>query len=152
MKIIINVFITIFCIGSLNTFEIKKTEPLKDDYNVKVIIKGIRSEKGKLVLAIFKDQEGFKTRNPVKRVELNKSELEGNEILLNLDPGTYGFSVLDDENENNKMDYNFIGIPKEGFGFSNYYHKGLSKPHFDKFKFEIISNKIKLIEIQLRYL
>ncbi len=151
MKIIINVFITIFCIGSLNVFEIKNTAPLKNDYNVKVVINGIRSEKGKLVLAIFKDQEGFKNRKPIKRVELNKSELEGNEIVLKLNPGIYGLSVLDDENENNKMDYNFIGMPKEGFGFSNYYHKGLSKPHFDKFKFEIIKNKIKLIDIQLRY-
>lgn len=152
MKIITSVFITIFCIGSLDVFEIKNTVRLNDNYNVKVVINGMRSEKGKLVLAIFKDQEGFKNRKPIKRVELNKSELEGNEIVLKLNPGTYGFSVLDDENENNKMDYNFIGIPKEGFGFSNYYHKGLSKPHFDKFKFEIINNKIKLIAIQLRYL
>lgn len=136
----------------LDVFEIKNTLRLNDDYNVKVVINGIRSEKGKLVLAIFKDQESFINRKPIKRVELNKSELERNEIVLKLNPGTYGFSVLDDENENNKMDYNFIGIPKEGFGFSNYYHKGLSKPHFDKFKFKINNNKIKLIDIQLRYL
>jgi uncharacterized protein (DUF2141 family) len=152
MKIITSVFITILTtIGSLEVFEIKNTTHLNDRYNVKVVIEGVRSEKGKLVLAIFKDQEGFKNRKPIKRVELIKSELEGNEFVLNLDPGTYGISVLDDENENNKMDYNFIGMPKEGFGFSNYYHKGLSKPHFDKFKFKINSNKIKLIDIQLRY-
>ena len=151
MKIITSVFITIFCIGSLGVFEIKRTVPLKDDYNVKVIIKGVRSEKGKLVLAIFKDQEGFKNKKPVKKIELNKSESGVSEIELNLIPGTYGFSVLDDENENNKMDYNFIGLPKEGFGFSNYYHKGLSKPHFNKFKFEINNKSVELIEIRLIY-
>ena len=152
MKIITSIFITILTtIGSLEVFEIKNTTHLNDRYNVKVVIEGVRSEKGKLVLAIFKDQDGFKNRKPIKRIELIKSELEGNEIVLNLDPGTYGFSVLDDENENNKMDYNFIGMPKEGFGFSNYYHKGLSKPHFDKFKFKINNKKIKLIAIQLRY-
>ena len=151
MKILIIVFISIFCIGSLDVFEIKNTICLNDDYNVKVVITGIRSEKGKLVLGVFKDQDGFKHRKPIKRIELNKSELEGNDIVLKLNPGIYGLSVLDDENENNKMDYNFFGIPKEGFGFSNYYHKGLSKPHFDKFKFKIDENKIKLINIQLRY-
>ena len=151
MKIIISAFITILSIGSLEVFEIKNTH-LNEPYNVKVVIEGVRSEKGKLVLAVFKDQEGFKNKRPIKRVELNKSELEGSEIVLSLDKGNYGISVLDDENNNNKMDYSFIGIPKEGFGFSNYYHKGLSKPHFDKFKFEINNTSVELIEIRLRYL
>jgi uncharacterized protein (DUF2141 family) len=123
-----------------------------DDYNVKVVIEGVRSKKGKIVIAVFKDQEDFKTRKPVKRIELNKSELEGNEIMFSLDKGVYGISILDDENNNNKMDYNFFGIPKEGFGFSNYYHEGFSKPHFDKFKFEISNQTLNLIEIRVRYM
>ena len=120
--------------------------------DIKIVIEGVRSGKGKIVLAVFKDQEGFKNKKPIKRLVLNKSEFEGNEIILSLDTGIYGISVLDDENDNNKMDYNFIGMPKEGFGFSNYYHKGLSKPHFDKFKFEIKNKSVELIEIRLRYI
>ena len=123
-----------------------------NDANVKVIIEGVRSKKGKLVIAIFNDQESFKRRKPINKVVLNKSEIKGNEIAFNLESGIYGISVLDDENDNNKMDYNFIGIPKEGFGFSNYYHEGLSKPQFDKFKFEINNRKAVLIEIRLRYM
>jgi uncharacterized protein (DUF2141 family) len=152
MKFLISVFISVICgIGSLFVDETPNNVLLNDN-NVKVVIEGVRSAKGKLVLAVFKDQEGFKTRNPVKRIELNKDELERNEIMLSLDMGIYGISVLDDENNNNKMDYSFFGIPKEGFGFSNYYHKGLSKPHFDKFKFEIKNTSVELIEIRLRYL
>ena len=152
MKLIISLCISIiFGIGSLFIGEANNNVH-ENDNNVKVVIEGVRSEKGKLVLAIFKDQGAFKNRKPIKRVEFNKSGLEGIQIELNLDPGTYGFSVLDDENNNNKMDYNFIGIPKEGFGFSNYYHKGLSKPHFDKFKFEIKNKSVELIEIRLRYI
>jgi uncharacterized protein (DUF2141 family) len=123
-----------------------------DDYNVKVVIEGVRSKKGKIVIAVFKDQEDFKTRKPVKRIELNKSELEGNEIMFSLDTGIYGISILDDENDNNKMDYNFFGIPKEGFGFSNYYHEGLSKPTFDKFKFEINNQILQIIKVRVRYM
>jgi uncharacterized protein (DUF2141 family) len=44
---------------------------------------------------------------------------------------------LDDENSTGKMEYNMFGIPREGFGFSNYYHKGLLKPHFDAFSFSV---------------
>lgn len=122
-----------------------------DNKNVTVVIEGVRSEKGKLILAVFKDQQGFKMRKPIKRIVLKKSELKEYEVSLHLDPGTYGITLLDDENLNHRMDYNFIGIPKEGFGFSNYYHTGLSKPHFDRFKFEIEANTLQLIEIQIRY-
>ena len=120
--------------------------------NVKVVIEGMRSKKGKIVLAVFKDQEGFKARKPVKRIVLDKSELEGNEIVFSLDKGIYGISILDDENDNDKMDYNFFGLPKEGFGFSNYYHEGFSKPHFDQFKFEVKNQTSEAIEIRLRYM
>jgi uncharacterized protein (DUF2141 family) len=34
-------------------------------------------------------------------------------------PGRYAAVVIHDENSNMKLDRNFLGIPKEGFGFSN---------------------------------
>ncbi len=152
MKDVILVFIAILsCLGDLSNKETANNISANDD-NVKVVIEGVRSEKGKIVLAVFKDQEGFKTRTPVKRIVLKKSELGGNKITLSLDKGIYAISVLDDENNNNKMDYNFFGMPKEGFGFSDYYHKGLSKPHFDEFKFEIVDGLVKRIDIRLRYM
>ena len=143
--------IAIFCLEGFAN--IKWTNNFyTNDNNVKVVIEGVRSKKGKIVIAVFKDQEGFKARKPVKRIVLNKSELEENEIVFSLDIGVYGISIFDDENGNNKMDYNFFGIPKEGFGFSNYYHEGFSKPIFDDFKFEINDQIVELIEIRLRYM
>jgi uncharacterized protein (DUF2141 family) len=38
--------------------------------------------------------------------------------------------VIHDENRNAKLDRNLIGIPKEGFGFANNPHVGLSAPRF----------------------
>jgi len=150
------IFFSIIGYGQINLLAEFNIEPNNEissnDANVKVVIKGVRSEKGKLVIAIFKDQESFEKRKPIKKVVLDKSEIKGNEIAFNLSPGTYGISVLDDENDNNVMDYNFLKIPKEGFGFSNYYHEGFSKPHFDTFTFEIIDGTIKKIDIRLRYM
>jgi len=34
-------------------------------------------------------------------------------------PGTYALVVIHDENMNGKLDTNWVGIPKEGYGFSN---------------------------------
>ena len=152
MKLTISFLLSfLFGVNSLFINQIVNN-PNTTNQDIKIVIEGVRSGKGKIVLAVFKDQEGFKNKKPIKRLVLNKSEFEGNEIILSLDTGIYGISVLDDENDNNKMDYNFLGIPKEGFGFSNYYHEGLSKPHFDKFKFEINTIPLELIEIRLRYI
>jgi uncharacterized protein (DUF2141 family) len=143
--------IFIFCLGGFPN--IKWTNNVyTNDNNVKVVIEGVRSKKGKIIIAVFKNQDGFKTRKPIKRMVLNKSELEVNEIVFSLDNGVYGISIFDDENDNNKMDYNFFGIPKEGFGFSNYYHEGFSKPNFDNFKFEIKDQLLETIVIRIRYM
>lgn len=36
-----------------------------------------------------------------------------------LKPGKYAVMVMHDENDNGKLDSNILGIPKEGYGFSN---------------------------------
>ena len=47
-----------------------------------------------------------------------------------LPPGDYGVAAIHDENGNHKLDRNFFGVPKEGFGFANNPHVGLSAPAF----------------------
>lgn len=47
-----------------------------------------------------------------------------------LSPGDYGVAAIHDENSNHRLDRNFLGIPKEGFGFANNPHVGLSAPPF----------------------
>ncbi len=51
-------------------------------------------------------------------------------VMENLPPGDYGVVTIHDENKNRKLDRNFIGIPKEGFGFANNPHVGLSAASF----------------------
>ena len=55
------------------------------------------------------------------------------EAVASLDdvpPGDYGVVAIHDENKNHKLDRNFFGIPKEGFGFANNPHVGLSAPAY----------------------
>ena len=51
-------------------------------------------------------------------------------VIEDVPPGEYGVVTIHDENKNRKLDRNFIGIPKEGFGFANNPHVGLSAPAF----------------------
>jgi len=59
-------------------------------------------------------------------------------VKFSLEPGIYGLSLLDDREQRRKMEYNFARLPKEGFGFSDYYHTGPYK------------TKIRLIQVQYR--
>ena len=40
-------------------------------------------------------------------------------LSFKIPPGTYAVKLHIDENENGKLDTNFLGIPKEQYGFSN---------------------------------
>lgn len=55
---------------------------------------------------------------------------EATAIMQDLPAGDYGVVAIHDENKNHKLDRNFLGIPKEGFGFANNPHIGLSAPAY----------------------
>lgn len=46
-------------------------------------------------------------------------------------PGRYAVQIYHDENGNGRLERNFIGIPKEGYGFSNDIKPGFGPPNFD---------------------
>lgn len=123
------------------------------DYNVEIEVKNIKTTKGCLILALFIDEESFKNEIPIKRIKYSKSNVKNDKTLIKLKlvKGIYGFSVLDDENNNGKMDYTILGFPLEGCGLSNFELSGFSRPSFDKFKVEILENAINNIVIKIKY-
>jgi uncharacterized protein (DUF2141 family) len=121
---------------------------------VEVVITGIRTPKGQMVIGVFKDNESFKKEKSFLEKRFAKNDISKGEmrVQFSLEPGIYGLSVMDDENSNGKMEYNFLGMPREGFGFSDYYHKGFTRPKFDSFKFSIDKDQTKKITIRIRYM
>ena len=120
--------------------------------NVEVKITGIRSAKGQIAIGIFLDDETFQKEKQYLSKKFEKSTLVKGEmnVRFSLEPGTYGLSLLDDENSDGKMKYNFLGIPKEGFGFSDYYHTGFKMPKFKSFSFSIDKDQVKRITVRMR--
>ena len=57
--------------------------------------------------------------------------------LSDIEPGIYAIKTFQDENKNEKMDFSWLGIPLERFGFSNNARPLLDQPSFDAAKFEI---------------
>ena len=122
--------------------------------NVEVVITGIRASKGQMVIGVFKDNETFQKEESFLEKRFTKNGISNGEmrVRFTLEPGIYGLSLLDDENNDGKMEYNFLRLPMEGFGFSDYYHTGFTKPKFDSFKFNIDQNQIRRITIRIRYM
>jgi uncharacterized protein (DUF2141 family) len=156
MKFIITLFSWLFFLNTPN--HIQRQETLNPEkarlVDVELIIKKIRTNKGKIRIGIFKDNASFDKEIPFKAVLSSKQTLSNGVLKVNtqLEPGVYGASLVDDENDNDKMDYNFVGIPKEGFGFSNYYHTGFTKPKIQAFQFEVKEGVSPKIEMVIRYL
>ena len=87
-------------------------------------IEGLRSGQGQIAYSVFsaEDPKGF-PGNPEKAKARGVVELKGvTEMTIetsNLPEGNYAVALLHDENSDSKLNTNFIGIPREGFGFSN---------------------------------
>lgn len=118
-----------------------------------VHITNIRNTLGQLCLAIFADETGFKAEKPCWEMKCSKKDIVNGEFRIQIPfkSGKFGLSVLDDEDQTGSMEYGFLGIPKKGFGFSDYYLKGLTKPVFDDFKFDIQKNETKKLTVKMKY-
>ncbi len=121
---------------------------------VEVTITGLKNSKGQIVIGVFKDNPTFQKEDAFLSKSFRKEEIiEGKmKVTFSLEPGVWGLSLLDDENMSGLMEYNFIGIPKEGFGFSDYYHSGITKPKFESFVFTTEKGQKKKISIKVRYM
>jgi len=119
-----------------------------------VHVNGARNTKGKIGVSLFQSPQGFPedTSKAIRQesVEIDPSTMSTQVVFKNLPQGTYAVSVLHDENGNGKMDKNFVGMPKEGYGASNNPKKKMHAPTFDEAKFSL-DNAEQTIGVTLIY-
>lgn len=65
-----------------------------------------------------------------------------------LAPGTYALMITHDENGNGKLDTNALGMPLEGFGFSNN-PRVMRKPTFAEAQFTVGADDV-VVAVELR--
>jgi uncharacterized protein (DUF2141 family) len=58
-------------------------------------------------------------------------------VFDDLAPGTYAVGAYHDENNNGRLDTDFIGYPREGYALSNGVRAALSRPRFTDAAFAI---------------
>ena len=87
-----------------------------------VVISDIRSDIGVLNIGVYDNKNDWLGSSTVQKRSL---QVLGNSVggvvttSFKVEPGEYAISVHHDDNDNGKIDTNFIGIPKEPTGLSN---------------------------------
>ncbi len=112
---------------------------------------GLRNDKGLIAIGINSSPDGWPRKPQMDPNWKKRNIVEGvfTARVENLPYGTYAVSVLDDENSNLDIDM-FLGIPKEGWGFSMNPPFKLSAPKFEECSF-ILDKPLKQITINMRY-
>lgn len=94
-----------------------------------VIVKNIKSESGKIRIALVENENDFPeavTTSFKEVVSAKKGDVSY--TFKKLKPGKYAVSAFQDLNSNEKLDTNFFGIPSEPYGVSGNPKSG--KPKF----------------------
>lgn len=104
--------------------------------NLKVTFKGLSSDKGKLFVAVYNHKDNF-LKTEFKGEITDVKDGKAFAIFKNLPNGVYAVSSFHDENNNGKLDTNFLGIPKEPHACSNNAKGSFGPPKFKDAKFSL---------------
>lgn len=120
-----------------------------DKHDLQVVVTGFDETKGTAIIGLFRSSDRFNEMPWMAEKVL----VSGNSLVVHfrdVPEGTYAISVIHDANDNGKIDKNFIGIPTEGFGFSNNVMGTFGPPGFSAASFHCPASQP--VEIKLRYM
>ncbi len=98
-------------------------------------VTGLRNNNGLIILQLVDENQ--------KDVKSQKGVIKNNKCTIifdDLKSAKYAFRYFHDENKNNKLDTKWLGIPVEGFGFSNNAKGKFGPPAFEKWIFDLKGN------------
>ncbi|MEO9532070.1 MAG: DUF2141 domain-containing protein [Crocinitomicaceae bacterium] len=141
--------ISLIVFGSIFLAPLQQEETEKCTLTVE--LSNIRNNEGSLFIFLYNYENQFPD-NPFKYFEIKKENVSNNRMLVNIpnmDKGKYAISLIDDENNNADLD-RFLGIPTEGYGFSNNVKPLLSLPNYNDLLFDLNQNWLRL-NLKLQY-
>ena len=115
-----------------------------------IIVKNIRNDAGILLVAVCDAPSFLETGCPYQgRVAADGRQAEL--VFVDVEPGRYAVQIVHDENANETLDRNVLGVPKEGYGFSNNPASPFGPPSFDAAAIAVGEETIQ-VRVALRYL
>ncbi|WP_149195669.1 DUF2141 domain-containing protein [Luteimonas suaedae] len=117
--------------------------------DLEVRLQGLRSQDGSVRVSVVDSAAGWDGEAaPVAAQQLTAT---GNAVRMHvadLAPGAYAVMAFHDENGNGRLDTNLVGMPVEGYGFSNN-PQVMRKPTFDEARFDLGADDL-VLDIAIR--
>ena len=114
-----------------------------------LVVPGLASNEGKVIIALFDSAEGFEEEGAFVRSAFVEPENQRAVWTFgDLPFGEYALRLFHDENGNEKLDTNWVGMPKERYGFSNDARGKFGPPGYEAAKFLFESDGMT-IEVKL---
>lgn len=120
---------------------------------INVKIENIGNNTGVIACAIFESPEGFPKKFLKFASKVMITQIKGRDASFefsDIKPGQYAIVVIHDENHDGKLETNWLGIPKEGYGFSSGAEVSLSAPSFSDAEFSYDGGYLQM-SIKLKY-
>jgi len=119
---------------------------------IEVTVKGVTSTEGRIRMALFASEDGF-PGEPERALRRNQRPIGADTVrafFIDVPEGRYAVSVLHDEDDDGKMKQDFMGRPKEGYGFSRDARGRLGPPGFDSAAFDALGDTTRIV-IEMEY-
>lgn len=108
---------------------------------IAVDVHGVPESKGKISVAVYNTEDGFLKFDKVFKCDSIAAQKGVTHLAIkDLPEGEYALAVFYDENGNDKLDTNWLGIPKEKVGFSIGKMKPFGPPKYRECSFKVNQN------------
>jgi uncharacterized protein (DUF2141 family) len=114
---------------------------------IHIKILNIRNSTGTIACALFESAVGFPIEYLRYATNINVIKIRDTQASCDFEdipPGTYALAVVHDENMDGKLETNWLGVPKEGYGFSNDAKTILGPPSFSAASFPYNGQDMRL--------
>ncbi|MFT5758370.1 MAG: hypothetical protein ACI9LM_003111 [Alteromonadaceae bacterium] len=109
-------------------------------------ISEVESGKGAVMVALYAGEAAYKSGKATFVSQVTAVTEKESVTFKDLVDGEYAVKIYQDENSNDALDFNMLGIPKEGYGFSNNVGR-FGQPDYKEAKFTVQENTV--IEMEL---
>ena len=114
---------------------------------VSVEVVGLTSAKGHVECVLWASPSGFPRDTARGLVKTRAPEIRGGRAVCTfrgVPAGRFAVTMMHDENENGRVDTNFMGIPVETYGFSRNPTPFMRAPRFDEAAFVVAAEPVAL--------
>ncbi|REE05581.1 DUF2141 domain-containing protein [Marinoscillum furvescens] len=112
-------------------------------------VTGVEAAGGTLRVAVYDSEENFMNEEQIAHFAEERVKDSGpQKVTLQLPDGVYALAIYHDLNDDQELNTNLLGVPKEAYGFSNNVMGTFGPPSFQEASFSVSDDTILAIDLR----